>query len=393
MKISRRAEQIQPSATLALSAKAKEMTAQGINVINLGIGEPDFNTPKHVKEAAIEAINSGKSDFYTVATGIPALKKAVCDRIAADSGVHYEPSQVAITVGGKFSLYVLAQTLLNEGDEVLIPLPYWVSYGEQVKLAGGVPVFVSPENGKKIGVSELKKAYTERTRILIINSPQNPSGLIYTKDELQAIGEWAVAHDVVLVTDDMYSKLIYNGNHFTSLIELGEKINKQTILVSGLSKAYAMTGWRVGYTVGPQQVIKKMGAIIGHATSNLAAVSQYAALAALTGDQSVVEKMRSEFEKRLNIVYPLLVSLPGFLLKDKPEGAFYLFPDVSEAVKLTGFSTTEDFAAALLEEAHVAVVAGSAFGMPTHIRLSYATDLADLKEALQRMKKFINKHM
>ncbi|MFT8836897.1 pyridoxal phosphate-dependent aminotransferase [Liquorilactobacillus satsumensis] len=393
MKISNRVKQIQPSATLALSAKAKEMSAAGIDVINLGIGEPDFNTPQQIKQAAIAAIKAGKSDFYTPATGIPALKQAICDRIAADYQVTYQPSEVAVTVGGKFSLYVLAQTLLDEGDEVLIPLPYWVSYGEQVKLAGGVPVFVHPEDGRKVGVAALEKARTARTRILIINSPQNPSGLIYTKDELQAIGEWAVAHEVILITDDMYGKLVYNGNHFTSLIELGQSIREQTILVSGLSKAYAMTGWRIGYTVAPKEVIKKMGTVIGHATSNLAAVSQYAALAALTGDQSVVEQMRLAFEKRLNTVYPLLTAIPGIKLTDKPEGAFYLFPDVAEAVKMTGFATTEDFVNALLEEAHVAVVVGSAFGMPTHVRLSYATDLADLKEAMHRIKKFIEKHM
>ncbi|KRL00062.1 aspartate aminotransferase [Liquorilactobacillus capillatus DSM 19910] len=385
--------QVQPSATLALSAQAKKMIAAGIDVINLGVGEPDFNTPSRIKEAAIEAIKAGKSDFYTPATGITALKQAVCDRLQSDFGVAYVPEQVAVTVGGKFSLYVLAQTLLDEQDEVLIPLPYWVSYGEQVKLAGGKPVFVMPANKAKVTVTELEKARTAKTRAVIINSPQNPSGLIYTRDELLQIGEWAVKNDVVLIADDMYGKLVYNDHQFVSLIELGQAIRDQTILVSGLSKAYAMTGWRVGYTVAPREVIQKMNVVISHATSNLAAVSQYAALEALTGDQSVVEKMRVQFEKRLNIVYPQLTALPGVKLPDKPEGAFYLFPNVAETVKLTGFSTTEDFAAALLEEAHVAVVAGAAFGMPEHIRLSYATDLDSLNKALKRIKLFIEKHM
>ena len=393
MKISKRVMQIQPSATLELSAKAKQMKSEGIDVINLGVGEPDFNTPKNIKEAAIKAIEEGKSDFYTPATGINELKKAVCARIAADFGVNYEQNQVAVTVGGKFSLYVLAQTLLDEGDEVLIPLPYWVSYGEQVKLAGGVPVFVTPEDGLKVTVEELENARTDKSRIVIINSPQNPSGLIYTRDELEAIGNWAVEHDIVIITDDMYGKLVYNGEHFVSLIELSDEIRKQTILVSGLSKAYSMTGWRVGYTVAPAEVIKKMGALIGHATSNLAAVSQYAALEALTGPQEVVEKMRVAFEERLNKVYPELIALPGVTLKNKPQGAFYLFPNVKETVKLTGFASTDEFVAALLDEAHVAVVIGSAFGMPDHIRMSYATDLASLEEAIKRMKVFIEKRM
>ena len=393
MKISKRVMQIQPSATLELSAKAKQMKSEGIDVINLGVGEPDFNTPKNIKAAAIKAIEEGKSDFYTPATGINELKQAICARIAADFGVNYEQNQVAVTVGGKFSLYVLAQTLLDEGDEVLIPLPYWVSYGEQIKLAGGVPVFVKPKNGLKVTVTELEGARTAKSRIVIINSPQNPSGLIYTRSELEAIGNWAVEHDIVIITDDMYGKLVYNGEHFVSLIELSDEIRKQTILVSGLSKAYSMTGWRIGYTVAPAEVIKKMGALIGHATSNLAAISQYAALEALTGPQEVVEEMRIAFEERLNKVYPELTALPGIKLENKPQGAFYLFPNVKETVKLTGFASTDEFVAALLDDAHVAVVVGSAFGLPDHIRMSYATDLASLEEAIKRMKIFIEKHM
>ncbi|WP_311407589.1 pyridoxal phosphate-dependent aminotransferase [Liquorilactobacillus uvarum] len=393
MKIASRVMQVQPSATLALSAKAKEMVAKGIDVINLGVGEPDFNTPRKIKEAAINAIETGKSDFYTPATGIIELKQAICDRLRKDFNTEYTTDQVAVTVGGKFSLYVLAQTLLNDNDEVLIPLPYWVSYGEQVKLAGGKPVFVMPSNGAKVTVDELEKARTSKTRAVIINSPQNPSGLIYNRAELLAIGEWAVKNDIILIADDMYGKLVYNGHQFVSLIGLGQKIKDQTILVSGLSKAYAMTGWRVGYTVAPKKVIQKMNVVISHATSNLAAVSQYAALEALTGDQDVVEKMRIQFEKRLNTVYPQLIALPGVKLANKPEGAFYLFPNIAETVKMTGFSSTENFASALLEEAHVAVVAGVAFGMPEHIRLSYATDMDSLNEALKRMKIFIEKHL
>lgn len=389
MKFAKRVLQASPSATLALSAKAKQMVADGIDVINLGVGEPDFQTSAAIKQAAIKAINDGKSDFYTPANGILPLRQAICDRLKADFGVTFQPDQVTVTVGGKFSLYVLAQTLFESGDEVLIPLPYWVSYGEQIKLADAQPIFVQPKSSSKVTVAELESARTSKTRAVIINSPQNPSGLVYSKAELMAIGEWAVEHDVILLADDMYGKLVYNGNKFTSLIQLSEPIRRQTILVSGLSKAYAMTGWRIGYTVADQAVISKMNTIISHATSNLAAVSQYAALAALTGDQSVVEKMRQAFEQRLNTIYPELIAIPGFELPQKPEGAFYLFPKVAAAVKMAGFSSTEEFATALLEQAHVAVVAGVGFGMPDHLRLSYATDLKSLQTAIKRIKEFM----
>ncbi|AUJ31838.1 MAG: pyridoxal phosphate-dependent aminotransferase [Liquorilactobacillus nagelii] len=389
MKFAKRVLQASPSATLALSAKAKQMVADGIDVINLGVGEPDFQTSAAIKQAAIKAINDGKADFYTPANGILPLRQAICDRLKADFGVTFQPDQVTVTVGGKFSLYVLAQTLFESGDEVLIPLPYWVSYGEQIKLADAQPIFVQPKSSSKVTVAELESARTSKTRAVIINSPQNPSGLVYSKAELMAIGEWAVEHDVILLADDMYGKLVYNGNKFTSLIQLSEPIRRQTILVSGLSKAYAMTGWRIGYTVADQAVISKMNTIISHATSNLAAVSQYAALAALTGDQSVVEKMRQAFEQRLNTIYPELIAIPGFELPQKPEGAFYLFPKVAAAVKMAGFSSTEEFATALLEQAHVAVVAGVGFGMPDHLRLSYATDLKSLQTAIKRIKEFM----
>lgn len=391
MKISQRAQNIQPSATLELSNKAKEMTNKGIDVINLSVGEPDFPTPDFIKEAAITAIKAGKSDSYTAASGILPLRQAIADFTNKDYGTNFSAQEVAVTVGGKFSLYVLAQILLDDEDEVLIPLPYWVSYGEQVKLAGGVPVFVQPANGKKVSVQDLENARTKKTTLAIINSPQNPSGLVYTKEELEAIGNWAVKYDITLITDDMYSKLVYNGTKFVSLLDLSDAIRKQTILVNGLSKAYAMTGWRIGYTVGPIEVINKMNAVLGHATSNIAAVSQYAALAAITGNQDCVKQMCAEYEHRLNTIYPLIKALPGVTI-DKPKGAFYMFPNVKQTVIKTGFESTEKFAHALLEEAHVAVVAGVAFGMPDCIRISYATDIDSLKEAIARINKFIEQH-
>lgn len=392
MNFSQRAANIKPSATLALANKAKEMKAQGIDVINLSVGEPDFKTPAHIKQAAIEAIQAGKADAYTTATGILPLREAIATYTNNDYQTNFTAKNVAVTVGGKLSLYALAQVLFEAGDEVLIPLPYWVSYGEQVKLAEAKPVFVAPALGNdKVSVVELEAKRTDKTKACIINSPQNPAGLIYSREELEAIGNWAVEHEIILIADDMYSKLVYNGNQFVSLLNLSDAIRKQTILVNGLSKAYAMTGWRVGYTVASEEVIQKLAAFLGHATSNLAAVSQYAALAALTGDQACVEEMRQAYEERLNTIYPQLVALPGFKFT-KPQGAFYMFPNIRETLELTGFKSADDFAAALLEQAHVAVVVGSAFGMPDCIRISYATDLASLQEAVKRIKKFIEEY-
>ena len=394
MKLAQRIQQITPSATLALSTKANELKKQGIDIINLSVGEPDFQTPKHIKQAAIAAIEAGKADRYTPALGILELRQAIADDLNQQYQTTFSAQNIAVTVGGKFSLFAVTQALVDSGDEVLIPLPYWVSYAEQVKLADGKPVFVEADKTTlKVTVAQLEKFRTEKTVALILNSPQNPAGLIYSKEELLAIGNWAVEHNIILIADDMYGKLVYNGNQFVSLMELTPEIKAQTILVSGFSKTYAMTGWRVGYTAGPSDFIARLGAFVGHATSNLSAVSQYAALAAVTGPQDCVEQMRIEYEKRLNLVTDLLAQIPGFSLAAKPQGAFYLFPDVSQAVKLTGFTSTEEFAQELLVKAHVAVVAGNAFGMADHIRLSYATDLDSLKEALRRIQVFVNEHM
>lgn len=393
MELSKRVQNVSPSATLALSAKAKQLKADGYDVKNLTAGEPNFNTPEHIKEAAIQAIRAGKSDFYTAALGIVELRKAIAEATNAEYHTDYTFENVAVTVGGKFSLYAVAQTILDPGDEVLIPLPYWVSYSEQVKLAEGKSVFVLPETGKlKVTVADLEAKRTEKTKAVIINSPQNPSGVIYTRAELEAIGNWAVKNNIWLIADDMYNKLVYNGNSFVSLVELSEAIKQQTILINGFSKTYSMTGWRVGYTLANKELIAKLGTVVGHATGNLSAVSQYAALAALQQDQACVEKMRQEYETRLNEIYPLVEKIPGFELTAKPEGAFYLFPNIQKALKATGFSDAPSFADALLSETFVAVVPGEAFGMPGHIRLSYATSLEDLREAIVRIEKFVEKY-
>lgn len=393
MEISERVSNIQPSATLALSGKAKAMKAQGIDVLNLSIGQPDFNTPKHIGQAAIKAIESDKVDFYTAAVGIEPLRKAIADKENADHGTDFTADNVVVMNGAKMTLYALGQALFDEGDEVLIPLPYWVTYGEQVKLAGAKPVFVKPAAGRLTVVpEELEAARTPKTKAMILNTPNNPSGAVYTREQLQAIGDWAVEHDVIVIADDIYGKLVYNGTKFVSLLDLSPAIRKQTILVNGMSKTYSMTGWRVGYAIADEQVVKGLKTFLSHAAGNMAAVSQYAALAAITGDQTCVEEMRATYEERINTLYPLLNEIPGFKLDVKPAGAFYAFPDVSEAVKLAGFASTDEFVSALLDEAHVAVVPGAAFGMDDHVRISYATSMDVLKEAVQRIQAFMADH-
>lgn len=393
MEISERVSNIQPSATLALSGKAKAMKAQGIDVLNLSIGQPDFNTPKYIGQAAIKAIESGDVDFYTAAVGIEPLRKAIADKENADHGTNFTADNVVVMNGAKMTLYALGQALFNEGDEVLIPLPYWVTYGEQVKLAGAKPVFVKPAAGRlTVAPEELEAARTPKTKAMILNTPNNPSGAVYTREQLQAIGDWAVEHNVIVIADDIYGKLVYNGTKFVSLLDLSPEIRQQTILVNGMSKTYSMTGWRVGYAIADADVVKGLKTFLSHAAGNMAAVSQYAALAAITGDQSCVEEMRATYEERINTLYPLLNEIPGFKLDVKPAGAFYAFPDVSEAVNLTGFASTDEFVNALLEEAHVAVVPGAAFGMENHVRISYATSMDVLKEAVQRIQAFMANH-
>jgi aspartate/methionine/tyrosine aminotransferase len=295
-----------------------------------------------------------------------------------------------VTTGAKLALYALCQVVLDPGDAVLLPAPYWVSYSEQVKLAGGVPIEVAPTASLKVTPTQLEAAVTPATKAIILNSPQNPSGLVYTPAELRAIGEWAVSHDLLIVADEIYGDLIYDGQRpATSMLTLGDDIASHTVLVNGVSKTYAMTGWRIGYAVGPQALMTALTTVLSHVTGNAAAVSQAAALAALTGDQAPVEQMRAAFQTRLDTIYPLVTALPGFRLDHKPQGAFYLFPDVSGAMARKGLTTTADFVAAVLDQAHVAVVTGEAFGLPHHIRLSYATDLASLQEAMARLQTFM----
>ena len=387
MELSRKVMQVQPSATLKISATAKQMMADGVDVINLGIGEPDFQTPDNIKQAAIDSIQNGQASFYTPATGLPALKQAISQRIEADHHYHFDPNQIVVTDGAKMALFTLFQVILNPDDEVLLPVPYWVSYSEQVKLAGDR---VSTDEQLRFTAADLEAQRTPKTKALVLNSPQNPSGLVFSRAELTAIVNWAVEHDVLVIADEIYEKLLYNGNEFTSVLELDDANMDHVVLINGVSKAYSMTGWRIGYAAGPQTIMAKMGVVLGHAASNPAAVSQYAAIEAFSGDQSSVETMRQGFEARLNELYPLIERLPGFKMPaGKPAGAFYLFPDITEALRLTGYADAPAFVTAVLLEAHVGLVPGEAFGMPGCLRLSYATDIDSLREAHRRLQKFM----
>ena len=390
MKLSKRMETLEPSVTLAASAKAKELKSQGIDILMATLGEPDFPTPKNIQAAAIQAIESGKASFYTQTAGIPELRKAIVAYIEKYYGLTYDVSQTLVTDGAKFALYTLFQAILDEGDEVIIPTPYWVSYGEQVKLADGTPVFVagSEANQFKVTVEQLESARTSQTKAMILNSPSNPTGMIYTKEELLAIGEWAVAHDVLIVADDIYGRLVYNGNEFTPIATLSEAIRNQTLIINGVSKTYSMTGWRIGFAVGNKELIQAMTDIASQSTSNPTAVSQYAAVEALTGDQDPVEAMRQAFEERLNRLYPLVLEIPGVKM-DKPQGAFYLFPNVKGTMELCGYSDVTTFTNDLLTEANVALVTGAGFGAEENIRLSYASDWETLEKIVERMKAFV----
>ncbi|EPH74419.1 aspartate transaminase [Enterococcus faecalis D811610-10] len=392
MNVSNRAQQLTPSVTLAAAAKAKALKAKGVDVLSLTVGEPDFVTPKNIQKAAIASIEDGRASYYTPSGGLPELKQAIVSYVEREYQLRYQPKQVIVTDGAKYALYLLFQAILNVGDEVIIPVPYWVSYGEQVKLAEGKPVFVSStqEQSFKVSVAQLEAVRTDKTKAIILNSPSNPTGVIYTEEELRQIGEWAVAHNILIIADDIYGRLVYNGHRFTPIATISEAIRQQTIIINGVSKTYAMTGWRIGFAVGDEKIIQAMTQLASQSTSNPVAVSQYAAIEALTGEQSTVEDMRQAFEKRLNHIYPKVAALPGVSLI-KSEGAFYLFPNVKKTLEICGYDNVTNWVEDLLQEAHVALVTGEGFGAPEHVRMSYATDLMTLEKAIERMNDFIEK--
>ncbi|TWT01035.1 pyridoxal phosphate-dependent aminotransferase [Planomicrobium sp. CPCC 101079] len=384
-----RVQTLTPSTTLAITAKANELKAAGVDVIGLGAGEPDYNTPENILTAAYQSMKEGKTK-YTPSGGLPALKEAIINKLQRDQQLSYEPKEIMVGIGAKHVLYTLFQVLLNEGDEVIIPIPYWVSYPEQVKLAQGVPVYIEATSSQayKVTADQLRNAITERTKAVIINSPSNPTGMLYTKEELAELAEVCRESDILIISDEIYEKLIYGKATHTSVAELSEDAKKRTIIINGVSKSHSMTGWRIGYAAGDAQIIKAMTDLASHSTSNPTTTSQYAAIEAYNGPQDAVEEMREAFEKRLDAIFPKVAAIPGFTVI-RPEGAFYLLPEVAEVAEKTGYSSVDDFATALLTEANVAVIPGSGFGAPTTIRLSYATSLEALTEAVARIEKFV----
>lgn len=389
VQLAQRVKALTPSSTLAITAKAKELKSQGLDVIGLGAGEPDFNTPQHIIDAAFQSMNEGQTK-YTPSAGLPALKTEIIKKFKQDQDLDYAPSQIIVASGAKHALYTLFQALLDEGDEVIIPTPYWVSYPEQVKLADGVPVYVEgkEENDYKITPEQLTSAITAKTKAIIINSPSNPTGMLYSEAELKALGEVCILHNILIVSDEIYEKLVYGDSKHVSIAQLSPQLKEQTIIINGVSKSHSMTGWRIGYAAGSTQLIKAMTNLASHSTSNPTTTAQYGAIAAYAGSQEMVEEMRSAFESRLNTIYGKLIAIPGFTCI-KPQGAFYLFPNVKQAIELTGYADVDEFAEALLEEGMVAVIPGSGFGAPNNIRLSYATSLELLERAVERIHQFV----
>lgn len=384
-----RVKALTPSATLAITAKAKQLKAEGHDVIGLGAGEPDFNTPQHIIDAATHSMNEGHTK-YTPSAGLAKLIEAVVNKFKVDQGIEYKPNEIVVTSGAKHALYTLFQSILDDGDEVIIPVPYWVSYPEQVKLAGGVPIYVDglEANDFKITPEQLAAAITDKTKAVIINSPSNPTGMVYSKEELQKLGEVCLQKNILIVSDEIYEKLIYGDVTHVSIAEISQELKEQTIIINGVSKSHSMTGWRIGYAAGNASVIKAMTNLASHSTSNPTTTAQYGAIAAYEGSQDAVFEMKEAFEHRLNIIYDKLIAIPGVTCI-KPAGAFYLYPNVQEAASMCGYGSVDDFVAGLLEEAKVAVVPGSGFGTPDNIRLSYATSLELLEEAVLRIHRFV----
>ena len=392
--LSKNVQRVQPSATLAISTQAKTMKARGIDVIALSAGEPDFDTPEHIKDAAIRAIRDGMTK-YTPAVGTPELKKALCDKFKQENGLTYEPAQIVVGCGGKHVIFETMQALLDEGDEVIIPAPYWVSYPEQVKLLGAQPVIVQPASGRlKINAEELRKAITPKTKLFILNSPSNPSGVVYDKEELLSLADVILDAGIYVLSDEIYEKILYDGALHYAIAGIKDGMRTRTITVNGVSKAYAMTGWRIGYAAGPKEIMAAVGKIQSQQTSNPCSISQAAALAALAGPQESTAEMVKAFDERRKAIVDRLNRIEGVSCPT-PSGAFYVFPNVSA---LYGSSYGDrriegsvDLCTFLLEEMHVACVPGSAFGMDAHIRLSYATSMENIRKAMDRIQKGIGK--
>ncbi|WP_117148821.1 pyridoxal phosphate-dependent aminotransferase [Paraliobacillus zengyii] len=392
MELAHRVQALTPSSTLAITVKAKELKDAGHDVIGLGAGEPDFNTPSYILDAATNAMRSGFTK-YTPAGGIVELKDAIIEKMRNDQHLDYDRDQIIVTTGAKHALYTLFQVLLNPDDEVIVPSPYWVSYPEQIKLAQGTPIYVEADEKSqfKLTPDQLKNAITDKTKAVIINSPSNPTGSMYTKSELNDLGKICLENNVLIVSDEIYEKLIYTEEAHVSIAEISDALKEQTIIINGVSKSHSMTGWRIGYAIGNKQIIKAMTGLASHSTSNPTSIAQYAALAAYSNGDEEIEQMRVAFQDRLEKTYQWLTAIPGITCV-KPKGAFYLFPNVKEAVKMTGYKTVDDWVEAILEEEKVALVPGTGFGAAENVRLSYAISLEQLVEAMKRIKRFVINH-
>lgn len=395
MHLSKKALSLSPSITLKITATAKEMKESGLDIIGFGAGEPDFNTPKHIIDAAIEAMNSGQTK-YTASSGINQLKDAIIKKLKEDNSLEYNRENIIVCTGAKQCLADLFMAILNPGDEVLIPNPYWVSYPELIKLSDGIPVFVDckKENNYKVTLEELNKSLTANTKAIVINSPNNPTGIIYSKEELSIIADFACKNDLIIISDEIYEKLMYDDNKHISIASLGEDVKSRTIVINGVSKSYSMTGWRIGYAAASKEIIKLMTNIQSHMTSNPNTIAQYAAIAAIEGPQDQIETMRAEFEKRRNYMFENLSSIRGVECI-KPQGAFYVMMDISSFInkEINGYTIkgSLDFADCLLKEEKVALIPGVAFGLDNYVRLSYATSQENIAKGIERIRNFVQK--
>lgn len=395
MELSRKAQAIEPSLTLAITAKAKEMKEKGINVISFSAGEPDFNTPKNIINAAIKAMEDGNTK-YTSVNGILQLREAICKKFKDDNGLEYNPSQIVVSTGAKQSLANTFLAILNPGDEVIVSTPYWVSYPELIKLADGKPVFVEGDekSNYKFTKENLEKAVTAKTKAIVLNTPNNPTGTIYNKEELEVIADFAKKYNIIIISDEMYEKLIYDNENHISIASLSKDAYERTIVINGLSKSYAMTGWRIGYCAASEKIAKLMISIQSHVTSNVCSITQYAALEALNGPQDEITKMINEFEKRRNYMINRIESIDNLSIV-KPKGAFYIMINIENCLgkEINGkvLNDSMEFCASLLENEKLAVIPGKAFGLNNYIRVSYATSMEAIKEGLNRIESFIKK--
>lgn len=388
LKLAQRVMRVNPSMTLAISAQAKAMTADGLDVCSFSAGEPDFDTPDHIKAAAKHALDMGKTR-YGPAAGEPALRQAIADKLGRDNGLSYAPENIIVTNGGKHSLYGLIMALIEPGDEVIIPAPYWVSYPEMVQLAGGTPVIVNAtaETGYRITPEQLRQAITAKTKLFVLNSPCNPTGMVYSPEEIKALAEVVVAADIWVVSDEIYEKILYDGATHLSIGAVSPEAFKRTIISNGFAKAYSMTGWRIGYLAGPEELIQAVTTIQSHATSNVCTFAQYGAIAALEKSQECVETMRQAFAQRRQAIVDRVRAMPGISCGE-PRGAFYLYIDISDL----GMPSL-DFCKKLLEEKHVAIIPGIAFGTEGTARISYAADLDTILRGMDRLETFVRSQL